>query len=71
MGSSLMRHHYEEHGEAFLSWIAKGDVTWVFHYIPDNKAEFSILKHPYSPVKKKLKPVQSPSKVMANVFWNV
>jgi len=66
-----MRHHYEEHGEALLRRTAKGDVTWVFHYIPDSKAEFMIWKHPHSPVKKKFKPVQSPGKVMANVFWNV
>jgi hypothetical protein len=52
MGSSLMlRHLYEEHGEAFLSRIAEGDVTWVFHYIPDIKAEFMTWKHPHSPVK--------------------
>jgi len=41
MGSSLMHHHNEEHCEAFLSRIAKGDVTWVFHYIPDNILEAS------------------------------
>jgi hypothetical protein len=28
-------------------------------------------KHPHSPVKKKLKTVQSPGKVMATVFWDV
>jgi hypothetical protein len=66
-----MRHHYEQHAEAFLSRIAKGDVTWVFHYILDSKAEILIFKHPYSPIKKMFKPVQSPGKVMATVFWNV
>jgi len=28
-------------------------------------------KHSHFPVKKKFKPVLSPGKVMANVFWNV
>jgi hypothetical protein len=28
-------------------------------------------KHPHCPVKKKLKTVQSPGKVMASVFWDV
>jgi hypothetical protein len=66
-----MHHHHEEHCEAFLSRIAKGDVTWVFNYIPDSKAEFMTWKHPHSPVKKNFKPVQSQGKVMVNVFWNV
>jgi hypothetical protein len=40
MGSSLMLiQRYEEHGEAFLSRIVTGDETWVFHYIPESKAE--------------------------------
>jgi hypothetical protein len=52
MGSSFMLcHHYEEHGEAFLGRIAEGDVTWVFHYIPDIKAELMTQKHPQSLVK--------------------
>jgi hypothetical protein len=36
-----------------------------------SKAESMTWKHPYSPVKKKLKAVQSPGKVMAVVFWDV
>jgi hypothetical protein len=54
MGSSLMRHHQEQ-CEAFLSRIAKGDVTWVFHNIPDSMAEFMTWKQSQSPVKKKFK----------------
>jgi hypothetical protein len=40
MASSLMLlRRYEEHGEAFLSRIVTRDETWVFHYMPESKAE--------------------------------
>jgi hypothetical protein len=72
MVSSLMLlQRYEEHGEAFLSRIVIGDVTGVFHYTPESKAESMTWKHPHSPLKKKFKTVQSPGKVMATVFWDV
>jgi hypothetical protein len=72
MGSSLMLlQSYEEYGEAFLSRIVTGDETWVFHYTPGTKAESMTWKHTHSPVKKKLKTVHSPRKVMATVFWDV
>jgi hypothetical protein len=65
MGSFLMLlQRYEEHGEAFLSRIVKGDETWVFHYTPESKAESMTWKHPHFPVKKKFLTVQSPGKVM-------
>jgi hypothetical protein len=38
---------------------------------PESKAESMASKHPHCPVKKKLKTVQSPGKVMASVFWDV
>jgi hypothetical protein len=72
MVSSLMLlRRYEEHGEAFLSRTVTGDETWVFHCTPESKAESMTWKHPHSPAKKKFKTVQSPGKVMANVFWDV
>jgi hypothetical protein len=74
MGSSLMLfQRYKEHSEAFLSRIVTGDETWVFHYTPESKAESMASKHPHCPVKKKLKTVQSPGKVIlvATVFWDV
>jgi hypothetical protein len=45
----------------------------VFHNTPESKAELMIWKHPHSPVKKMLKTVQSPGKVIKlwPVFWDV
>jgi hypothetical protein len=62
---------YKEHGEAFLCTTVTGDETWVFHYIPESKAESMTRKHPHSPVKKGFKTVQSRGKVMATVFWDI
>lgn len=60
----------KKHGKAFLSRIATGDETWVFHYTPESKAEPMTWKHPLSPGTKKVKTVQFPANVMANVFWD-
>jgi hypothetical protein len=35
----MILQRYEEHGEALLSRIVTGDEIWVFHYVPDSKAE--------------------------------
>jgi hypothetical protein len=67
----MLLQRYEEHGEAFLSRIFTRDETWVFRYTPESKAESMTWKHPHSQVKKELKTVQSPGKVMPTVFWDV
>jgi hypothetical protein len=60
--------HYEEHDEAFLSRIFIEAETWFLHTNSGSKAESMTWKHPRSPVKKKLKTVQSPGKVSTDVF---
>jgi histone-lysine N-methyltransferase SETMAR len=69
--SLMLLQLYEEHGEAFLSRIFTRDETWVVHSSPESKPESITWKHPHSPVRKKLKIVQSPGKVTATVFWEV
>ena len=66
----MLLQRYEEHDEAFSYRIVKGDETWVFHYTPESKAEPMTWKHPLSPGTKKVKTVQFPANVMANVFWD-
>jgi hypothetical protein len=66
-----LRHSYEERGEAFLSRIITGDVTKVFHYTLESKAESVTCKHPHSPVTNKFESVYSPGKVMDTDFWDV
>ena len=55
----------------FLSSIITGDESWVYGYDPETKAQSSVWKHPDSSRPKKARQVQSKTKVLLTVFFDL
>ncbi|GBL72896.1 Mariner Mos1 transposase [Araneus ventricosus] len=62
--------HYNEEDDAMLSWIVKGDETWVSHVTPESKQQSMEWRHTHSPVRVKAKQTLSQCKIMASIFWD-